>query len=135
MPITIIKKESDLYEVKIENYNEEEFNNFMQEYLGLYKNLNAKIYMIFNALDLTVLRPSQIIKLTSFLNVMKPVHRDKLEKFVMIVTNKSIQNILDGVFTVIPPVRPYIITTKYSEAESYIGFVRRFDGRVNAPKN
>lgn len=120
MSITIQKKDYSLYEIKIKNYSDMEFSIFMQNYVNLFKNLNERISIIFNASSVDSLALSQLTNLTSFLNTMKNVHKEKLYKFALIVKNTNIKNLLEGAFMIVPPVRPYVITTKFSEAESYV---------------
>lgn len=119
MPITITNIEKTIYKATFKDFTEKELTNFITEYKEIYNNSIDKVYFIFCTLSLSNISPRNVILLTLFIENMKPIHRLHLEKFAIIVYSKKILNILNGVFAVVKPVRPYKIVNTYEEAISY----------------
>jgi hypothetical protein len=120
MPITITNIGKNIYKATFTDFTEEELAYFITDYKNIYNNSTEKLYFMFCTLSLSNISPRHVLKLTLFIENMKPIHRTHLEKFAMIVYSKKILNILNGVFAVVKPVRPYKIVNTYEEASTYI---------------
>lgn len=119
----IIEKESEnQYKILIKDFNDEDFNKFIREYEELFSGVDkeSRISLIFSSLELTNITLNQILKLSLFLQKMKPVHRKKLEKFAIVVTSEKIIRILNIVFVFVPPVRPYTVVRTDEEGEIFV---------------
>lgn len=121
MPFDIECLARNLYRVKITNYTDESFQTFVTNYRFLFqRTLDTKVSFVFSTLELTSITPLQVMKLSLFLQNMKSVHREKLEKFAIVVNNRKILRVLNGVFAVVKPVRPYHICTAEETAIHYL---------------
>ena len=100
--------DNSIYEITFNNYSDDDFFVFSSQYKNIFS--TDKIHnIIFNAQNLNYVSFNQICSLCIFLQNMKPIHKVKLNKFVIIITNHNIKRILNGVFQLVPPVRPYKI--------------------------
>ena len=88
--------------------------------VGRCNKYDNKIKIIFDASLLTNISFKQVKILSIFLISMKPIHKNKLDKFAIVIVNKYVSNILNVIFVVIPPVRPYSIVNNIEEAKKYI---------------
>lgn len=122
MPFIINNENIDtLYKIEIYNYSDIEFSEFIKNYKNIIQSeKNKKIKIIFDASKLTTITIKQTTKLSLFLLNMKNLHKKNLEKFTIIVENNLIREIIDIVFKIIPPVRPYKIVKNIEDAYSYI---------------
>ena len=118
MPFEIEQSDKNLYKIKISDFTDEEFYNFTLNYRLIFKDLVEKIYIIFDSWNLEDITYNQIIKLSLFLQQMKPIHKKQLERFSILVSNKKIVKIIDIVFFIVPPVRPYKVM--YLSNEDYL---------------
>ena len=96
-----------------------DFNSFLEYYQLAYNNIQ-KTYIIFNALNLEHITVKQCYKLALMMQNMRPIHKQKLECFVMIISSSLILHILRFVFSLVPPVRPYIIVNNLNDAYKFI---------------
>ena len=109
-----------IFHIKIVNYEDEQFQDFTVRYKNILQHSPNKVYFIFDTLELTSISTLQSLKLSLFLQNMRPLHRTKLEKFTIILVNSHIKKILDVVFRIVPPVRPYKITSNIEEATNFM---------------
>lgn len=109
-----------IFHIKIVNYDDKQFQDFTMRYKNILQHSPTKVYFIFNTLELTNISTLQSLKLSLFLQNMRPLHINKLEKFTIILVNSYIKKILDVVFRIVPPVRPYKITPNMEEARHFI---------------
>ncbi len=121
MPITqeIYDNDNKIYNIKISDFTDEELDNFITSYKILL-NSGSNFKMIFTSLELENISFSQVVKLGIFLESFKPVHRTNLDKFCIIIKNEKIIKILNGLFMLIPPVRPYLLVQTLEEGLKYI---------------
>ena len=96
-----------------------DFNSFLEFYQLAYNNIQ-KTYIIFNAFHLENITIKQCYKLALMMQNMRPIHKQKLECFVMIINSSLILHILRFVFSLVPPVRPYIIVNNLNDAYKFI---------------
>lgn len=124
MPLTIVEKPNNLYDIKISDFTDEELDNFFVEYELIYKNLTKKIYIVFDSWNLQDISYSQILKLSLFLQKMKPIHINHLEEFIILLSNNKILKIIELVFIIVPPVRPYKLKylKNYSDKDNFSFF-------------
>lgn len=108
------------FTISIKNFNNKELIQFMASYKCLINKYDNKIKIIFDASLLTNITFKQVKILSIFLISMKPIHKNKLDKFAIVIVNKYVSNILNFIFVVIPPVRPYSIVNNIEEAKKYI---------------
>tara|TARA_B100000497_G_C7312740_1_gene210116 strand:+ start:101 stop:469 length:369 start_codon:yes stop_codon:yes gene_type:complete len=121
MPFIINNENIDtLYKIEIYDYTDVEFCEFIKNYKKIIQSEEKKIKIIFDASKLSRITIKQITKLSLFLLNMKKLHKKNLEKFTIIVVNNLIREIIDIVFKIIPPVRPYKIVKNIEDAYSYI---------------
>tara|TARA_Y100000389_G_scaffold16351_2_gene14443 strand:- start:599 stop:991 length:393 start_codon:yes stop_codon:yes gene_type:complete len=99
--------------------SENDFLSFIEFYQSAYNNIQ-KTYIIFNALQLEQITIKQCYKLALMMQNMRPIHKQKLECFAIIVNSPLILHILRFVFSIVPPVRPYIIVNNNKDAYTYI---------------
>lgn len=121
MPIVIEvhDKNNKIYNVSISDFTDEELDNFIISYKILL-NSDNNFKMIFSSLGLQNITFRQVVKLGIFLESFKPVHRINLDKFCIVIKNRKIIKILNGLFMLIPPVRPYLLVETYEEGLKYI---------------
>ena len=121
MPIVIevYDKNNKIYNVSISDFTDEELDNFIISYKILL-NSDNNFKMIFSSLSLQNITFRQVVKLGIFLESFKPVHRRNLDKFCIVIKNRKIIKILNGLFMLIPPVRPYLLVETYEEGLKYI---------------
>ena len=108
-----------IYKIDISDFTDDELDKFISEYKILLNNGN-NFKIIFSSLKLENISFRQVVKLGLFLESFKPVHRKNLDKFCIIIKNKKIISILNGLFMLVPPVRPYILVTNLEEGLKYI---------------
>lgn len=122
MSFTIEKKSESYYRIVIKDFNDDEFNVFMGNYVELFSEVenDSRISLMFSSLELTNITLNQILRLSLFLQKMKPTHRKKLEKFAIVVTSEKIIKILNIVFVLVPPVRPYIVVMTDEDGERFL---------------
>jgi len=96
-----------------------DFISFLEFYQLAYNNIQ-KTYIIFNALKLEQITIKQCYKLALMMQNMRHIHKQKLECFAMIINSPLILNILRFVFSLVPPVRPYIIVNNDNDAYKFI---------------
>ena len=94
----------------------------MGNYVELFSEVenDSRISLMFSSLELTNITLNQILKLSLFLQKMKPTHRKKLEKFAIVVTSEKIIKMLNIVFVLVPPVRPYIVVMTDEDGERFL---------------
>ena len=121
MPIVteLYDENNKIYNVTISDFTDEELDNFIISYKILLNGDN-NLKMIFSSLGLQNITFRQVVKLGIFLESFKPVHRRNLDKFCIVIKNKKIIKILNGLFMLIPPVRPYLLVQTYEEGLKYI---------------
>ena len=103
-----------IYKIDISDFTDDELDKFISEYKILLNGGN-NFKIIFSSLELENISFRQVVKLGLFLESFKPVHRKNLDKFCIIIKNKKIISILNGLFMLVPPVRPYILVTNLEE--------------------
>jgi len=108
-----------IYKIDISNFTDDELDKFISEYKILLNSGN-NFKIIFSSLELENISFRQVVKLGLFLESFKPVHRKNLDKFCIIIKNKKIISILNGLFMLVPPVRPYLLVQTYDEGLNYI---------------
>ena len=108
-----------IYKIDISNFTDDELDKFILEYKILLNSGN-NFKIIFSSLELENISFIQVVKLGIFLESFKPVHRRNLDKFCIVIKNKKIIKILNGLFMLIPPVRPYLLVNTYEEGLKYI---------------
>ena len=108
-----------IYKIDISDFTDDELDKFISEYKILLNSGN-NFKIIFSSLELENISFRQVVKLGLFLESFKPVHRINLNKFCIIIKNKKIISILNGLFLLVPPVRPYILVTNLEEGLKYI---------------
>ena len=110
---------NNIYKIDISDFTDDELDKFISEYKILLNSGN-NFKIIFSSLELENISFRQVVKLGLFLESFKPVHRINLNKFCIIIKNKKIISILNGLFMLVPPVRPYILVTNLEEGLKYI---------------
>lgn len=108
-----------IYKIDISDFTDDELDKFISEYKILLNSGN-NFKIIFSSLELENISFRQVVKLGLFLESFKPVHRTNLNKFCIIIKNNKIISILNGLFMLVPPVRPYILVTNLEEGLKYI---------------
>ena len=108
-----------IYKIDISNFTDDELDKFILEYKILLNSGN-NFKIIFSSLELENISFIQVVKLGIFLESFKPVHRRNLDKFCIVIKNKKIIKILNGLFMLIPPVRPYLLVETFDEGLNYI---------------
>ena len=108
-----------IYKIDISDFTDDELDKFISEYKILLNGGN-NFKIIFSSLELENISFRQVVKLGLFLESFKPVHRINLNKFCIIIKNTKIISILNGLFLLVPPVRPYILVTNLEEGLKYI---------------
>lgn len=108
-----------IYKIDISDFTDDELDKFISEYKILLNGGN-NFKIIFSSLELENISFRQVVKLGLFLESFKPVHRINLNKFCIIIKNTKIISILNGLFLLVPPVRPYKLVTNLEEGLKYI---------------
>ena len=108
-----------IYKIDISDFTDDELDKFISEYKILLNSGN-NFKIIFSSLELENISFRQVVKLGLFLESFKPVHRINLNKFCIIIKNTKIISILNGLFLLVPPVRPYKLVTNLEEGLKYI---------------
>ncbi len=117
--IEIYDHTNKIYNVRISDFTDEELDNFIISYKILL-NSDNNFKMIFSSLELENISFRQVVKLGLFLESFRPVHRKNLDKFCIIIQNNKIIKILNGLFILIPPVRPYLLVQTFDQGLNYI---------------
>ena len=117
--IEIYDHTNKIYNVRISDFTDKELDNFIISYKILL-NSDNNFKMIFSSLELENISFRQVVKLGLFLESFRPVHRKNLDKFCIIIQNNKIIKILNGLFILIPPVRPYLLVQTFDEGLNYI---------------
>lgn len=99
--------------------NENQFQSFLVQYEVRYINFNKKS-IIFNALDIEYMSFGQCYQLANMMKRMKHVHMEKLSCFVIVINNAYIISLLNFIFSIVSPVRPYIICKTVDMAKKFI---------------
>jgi len=99
--------------------DENQFQSFLVQYESRYINFNKKS-IIFNALDIEHMTFSQCYHLANMMQRMRPVHMQKLSCFTIVISNPYIISLLNFVFSIVPPVRPYIVCKTVDMAKKFI---------------
>lgn len=117
--INIYDKSKNIYLINIKDFTDNELDNFILKYKILL-NSNVDFKIIFSALELENISFRQIVKLGLFLESFKPVHRKNLNRFCICIKNNKIIKILNGLFMLVKPVRPYILVSKLDDGVNYM---------------
>tara|TARA_B110000977_G_C11044231_1_gene479976 strand:+ start:48 stop:500 length:453 start_codon:yes stop_codon:yes gene_type:complete len=100
--------------------SEEEFDNFLKEWLVLYHNQNNFMY-IFDTRMMKIISPIYSLKMAFFIKKLRkqPIHY--LEKSLILVNDNRIKKLLDMVFTLQSPVAPVYLwmTERIDKDEIY----------------
>jgi len=112
--------EQEIWYIKFgKRANKNEFESFLIQYESRYITFNKKS-IIFNGLDIEYLSVSQCIQLANMMRRMRPIHSLQLICFCIVVNNNIIINLLNFIFTIVIPVRPYIICDNIEIAKKFI---------------
>lgn len=85
--------------------SEEEFNQFLNEWLILYHNRKDFSY-IFDTRNMKNISPKYAIKMTLFIKSLRKEPYHYLQKSLILVNDKHIKRLLDFIFTLQSPVAP-----------------------------
>jgi hypothetical protein len=85
--------------------SEEEFNQFLNEWLILYHN-RRDFSFIFDTRNMKNISPKYAIKMTLFIKSLRKEPYHYLQKSLILVNDKHIKRLLDFVFTLQSPVAP-----------------------------
>ncbi len=92
-----------------------ELDLFFIDYMNLLNLTTHTIIIIFDMKQITMPSISQLTKQIIFIQKMKKLHKENLEFFYLIITTKIVQDLVDWVFTITPPVVPYKIINDLEE--------------------
>lgn len=92
-----------------------ELDLFFIDYMNLLNNSSSQIIIIFDMRKVTMPSISQLTKEIIFIQKIKSLHKEKLEFFYLVITTKIVQELVDWVFTITPPVVPYKIVNCIEE--------------------
>ena len=92
-----------------------ELNQFFIDYMNLLNLSTSPIIIIFDMQKLIVPSISQLTKQIIFIQKMKTLHKEKLQYFFLIINTKIVQDLVDWVFKITPPVVPYKIVNCLEE--------------------
>lgn len=93
--------------------NEQDFLNFLGEWLELYKNQKDFLF-IFDAKNVGYIPIKYSFKMSAFIKALKKQPYQYLKKSIIVINNKFTKILLDFIFMIQPPVAPvYIIYKKY----------------------
>ena len=99
--------------------SDSEMDNFIISYQNEFTRIDKKS-IIFNALNIERLTISQAMKMANMMQNMRDTHNKKLSCFAIVLSNSFIINILNFIFTLVPPVRPYIVCNTIEKAKNFI---------------
>ncbi len=96
--------------IEFESYcKDSELDKFFIDYMNLLNISSSPIIIIFDMKKVTMPSISQLTKQIIFIQKMKTLHKEKLQFFYLIITTKIVQELVDWVFTITPPVVSYKI--------------------------
>lgn len=86
-----------------------ELDLFFVDYINLLNLSTTPILIIFDMRKVTMPSISQLTKQIIFIQKMKSIHKEKLQFFYLVINTTIVQNLVDWVFKITPPVVPYKI--------------------------
>ena len=89
--------------------SDRDLNQYFIDYINLLTMSTVPIVIIFDMRNLMFPNISHLTKHILFIKKMKHLHKIKLEMFYLIINKNIIKNLVDYIFTIIPPVVPYKI--------------------------
>ena len=92
---------------------DDELDLFFIDYMNLLNLSASPIIIIFDMRKVTMPSISQLTKQIIFIQKIKSLHREKLEFFYLVITTKIVQELVDWVFTITPPVVPFKIVNSF----------------------
>ena len=102
--------------IEFEPYcKDSELDLFFIDYMNLLNLSTLPIIIIFDMRKVTMPSISQLTKQIIFIQKIKSLHREKLEFFYLVITTKIVQELVDWVFTITPPVVPYKIVNSFEK--------------------
>ena len=91
------------------NCKDDELDLFFVDYINLLNLSTTPILIIFDMRKVTMPSISQLTKQIIFIQKMKSIHKEKLQYFYLVINTTIVQNLVDWVFKITPPVVPYKI--------------------------
>jgi ABC-type polysaccharide transport system permease subunit len=98
---------------------DKEMDHFIVAYQNEFTKVNKKS-IIFNGLNIEHLSFGQSMKMANMMQDMRNTHIKKLSCFAIVLSNSIIIGILNFIFKLVPPVRPYIVCNNIEEAKKFI---------------
>ena len=92
-----------------------ELEQFFVDYMNLLHLSTNTISIVFDMRKVTMPTMTQLTKQVLFIQKMKSLHKEKLSHFYLIITTKIVQELVDLVFKLKPPVVPYRVINNSSE--------------------
>ena len=89
--------------------NDSLLNDFMIQYKNYINTIKNKIELTFDITECDLIPMQLLIKFALYLNTLKPLHKEKLTSFIILVNNSAIKNLINILFTLSPPVVNYEI--------------------------
>lgn len=112
-PLIIIK----FNDCKISDFD---FNLFLKTWESVYK-LKKNFFLVFDTTNILIPHFKYCIQMSLFIKKIRNFNPQYLQSSVIIIKNKTINNMLDFVFYIQPPVAPvYITETKLSKIINFI---------------
>jgi len=96
-----------------------EMDHFIVAYQNEFTKINKKS-IIFNGLNIEYLSFGQSMKMANMMQDMRDIHNQKLSCFAIVLSNYIIIGILNFIFKLVPPVRPYIVCNTIEKAKNFI---------------
>lgn len=96
-----------------------EMDHFIVAYQNEFTKVNKKS-IIFNGLKIERLSFGQSMKMANMMQDMRDIHNQKLSCFAIVLSNSMIIGILNFIFKLVPPVRPYIVCNTIEKAKNFI---------------
>ena len=100
----------DKWIVQFESHcKDHELDHFFADYINLLTLSMNPIIIVFDMRKITMPSITQLTKQILFLQKMKSIHKQKLKHFNLLITTTIVQELVDWVFKITPPVVPYTI--------------------------
>ena len=99
--------------------SDSEMDHFIIAYQNEFTRIDKKS-IIFNGLNIEQLTFNQSMKMATMMQNMRDIHNKKLSCFAIVLSNSFIISILKFIFTLVPPVRPYIVCNTVEKARNFI---------------
>ena len=93
---------------------------FTKCYLNTLKK-NTRVAFVFDVRNVTKVEPRAILEHVRVFKELKALNKAKVAGFGVLLESDMLRGILDGIFTLVPPSSPFVITKEEKKAFKHVG--------------